>query len=309
MDTFLVDYLKSGKAWLLIGSGPSIEMGYPNWMQLARQTIELVKTESPTSSLIKMSRAFDAQDYPHVFEEAFSKLPSQQVLSHLQKLLLPQRITSKIYELIAKWPISVYMTTNYDDEIFNHLVKIGQAYLPYSNTKDNMALMYPSLSNAIYKLHGDLRSEDGLILTTSQYQAIDSSPDWQYWRTTMTSVFRMLPVIIIGYSLSDPHIKHILQAAKDGAGVNQPICWIAPEVSIQKAQELLLNYKIRVIPYDNQDGNHSNLVRRIENINQFVFSRTSIHIQKEIEDVTKPPLGSNASAPGYFVFNNSIVVF
>ena len=35
MDKFLIDYLHSGKTWLLIGSGPSVEVGQPSWEELA----------------------------------------------------------------------------------------------------------------------------------------------------------------------------------------------------------------------------------------------------------------------------------
>lgn len=41
MDSYLVEYLRSGKAWLLVGSGPSIAAGYPNWRTLAEGAVEL----------------------------------------------------------------------------------------------------------------------------------------------------------------------------------------------------------------------------------------------------------------------------
>jgi hypothetical protein len=93
-----------------------------------------------------------------------------------------------------------------------------------------------------------------------------------------------------------------LETARKGAGVDQPICWIAPDIEFNQAREYLEKYRIRVIPYDNRDGTHSNLIRIIENINQFVYPRTAIKIKKEIEAVSVSPLGRNAAAPGFFVF-------
>ena len=40
---------------------------------------------------------------------------------------------------------------------------------------------------------------------------------WAYWRTKLVSVFQMCPVIIVGHSLSDPDIRQVLEAAKQGA--------------------------------------------------------------------------------------------
>jgi len=72
------------------------------------------------------------------------------------------RVPVIFYKLIARWPVPVYLTTNYDDEIQAHLAELGETYLPYSNSEDHMAYLLPDLSGALFNLHGDLRSEKGL---------------------------------------------------------------------------------------------------------------------------------------------------
>ena len=47
MDGYLIDYLKSGNAWVLVGSGPSSEMGYPTWQDLAVSAFTAVQTTIP----------------------------------------------------------------------------------------------------------------------------------------------------------------------------------------------------------------------------------------------------------------------
>jgi len=113
----------------------------------------------------------------------------------------------------------------------------------------------------------------------------------------------MNPVIVIGHSLNDTNIRHVLEASKRGAGVEQPICWIAPNISYQESKDFLEKYRIRVIPYDNRDGEHKNLVKLIENISEFVPSRLTVGVQEQIKRVSTSPLGDNAAAPGFFVFN------
>ena len=302
MDSFLIKYLQSGKAWVLVGSGPSIEMGYPSWEQLASSAIQLVKAEQVGQNLSNLNKAMKNKDFPLVFQEATDIVGEPLLLKHLRDNNKPTK-TGKIYDLITRWPVPVYMTTNYDDELQNNLVRWGESYNNYTNTSDHFGLLIPSLSGAIVKLHGDLRSERGLILTRQQYQEIEKGEEWQYWRTKMTSILQMNPIVIIGHSLSDTNIKHIIEAAKEGANVAQPICWIAPDVTFQESKELLENYKIRVIPYDNRDGCHKNLVKLIENISEFIPSRTVIGIQEQIARVSSSRLGNNAAAPGFFVFN------
>lgn len=302
MDKFLIEYINSGKAWLLVGSGPSIEMGYPTWEQLASVAAAVARAEHAEADIRKLNSAVSKGDFPSVFEEAKAIMGGPRLLQSLSNNLKPAK-SSRIYDLLARWPIQVYLTTNYDDELQKSLATISLSYIPYSNSADHMSQLVPDFSGAIVKLHGDLRSEEGLILTTSQYRAIDEAPSWEYWRSKMTAVFQMNRVIVIGHSLSDRNIKHVLQAAKKGSGVIQPVIWIAPNVPMKDRRELLENYRIRVVPYEDTDGQHRNLAKLIECLNEFLPPRPVIRLQEEIEKVSLLSDKPNAAAPGFFVFN------
>src|SRR3989304_8820839 len=303
MDSFLVNYLASGKAWVLVGSGPSIAMGYPSWQKLAEVSIETLKTERLNyGGLGSIQAAMKRNDFPAVFEGVKNILGGPRLLQALESIFNASR-TGEIYNLIARWPVPVYLTTNYDNEIQNHLAKLGEAYIQYSSSEDHFSHLLPDLNGAIVKLHGDLRSEDGLILSTSDYTNISENNGWEYWRVKMTSVFQMNRVVVIGHSLIDKNIRHVLESAKKGGGVIQPICWIAPDVPDAQKEEYLKEYRIRVISYDNRDGAHGNLIRLIEHISEFVPPRTTVRIQKNIAKLSETLLGSNAATPGFFVFN------
>src|SRR3990172_4896271 len=301
MDTYLVDYLTSGKAWVLVGAGPSIQMGYPSWRQLAASTIELLKQEGPAVHLAAADQAMKKDQFPEVFEVARKVLGAPRLLAHLNPLMAA-RAGGTIYNHLARWPVSVYLTTNYDDEIQAHLATLGEAFNTYDNTEEHLAFLGPRLSGAVFKLHGDLRSDKGLVLTSSQYEDIDHGANWQYWRTKLTSAFQSNPVIVVGHSLTDPNIRHVLEAARQGAGLHQPVCWLAPDVTFDASKELLEKYRIRVVTYDNRDGTHANLLRLVENVSQFVFPRTAVRLKAEFARALRSPLGPNAAAPGFFVF-------
>ena len=302
MDEYVIDYIRSGKAFLLIGSGPSIAMGYPTWKELAEIAIDLVRNEMPAEKTTNMQKAKNRNDYAMVFEIAADLMGFDRLLEELNRKFSPKS-DGKIYELLASWPVPVYLTTNYDDEIQNHLADLREAYISYSNSEDHLSHLIPELNGAVFKLHGDLRSEKGLILTKKHYDDISNSGSWQYWRTKMTSVFQLNRIIILGHSLTDTNIKHVLEAAKAGAGVVQPICWIAADVPPDSRRKYLETYRIRVISYDNQDGTHNNLIRLVENISDFIPPRTKIGMPNEMLPITKPSLGKSSGAPGFFVFN------
>jgi hypothetical protein len=302
IDPVLVNHLRSGQAWVLVGSGPSNEMQYPSWETLAKTARNAVKTERPSHDRRPLEKALQKKDYPQVFEYAGKILGVERLLQELRNGLVAKQ-PGRIYKMIAEWPVPVYLTTNYDDEIQSHLSSAGATFITYSNSKDDMSLLSPGLTGVIVKLHGTLRSPKGLILTTRQYQEIDSGEDWTDWRTKMTSIFQMSRMVVIGHSLTDNNIRHLLEAAKKGASVDNPICWIAPDVPEEEVKRYLEKYRIRVISYENRDGRHRNLVRLIENLSEFIPPRTTIPIKDSVARIAASPLGKDAAAPGFYVFN------
>ena len=264
MDTILVNYLRSGEAWVLVGSGPSIEMGYPSWPDLAAEAIHLMKIEGTPGPLHSAEISLSKADYPAVFDIAKSSLGAPRLLEGLRSILKPAR-AGRIYDLLAKWPVPVYLTTNFDDELQRSLAAIGESYVPYTNSSDHLSLLEPGLSGAIFKLHGDLRSEQGLVLGASDYSAVLNDETWLPWRTKLIAVFQLNPVIVVGLSLNDLNIRHVLHAAQQGASVHRPVCWLAPDIPLEQSREYLEKYRIRVVSYDNRDGSHQNLSRLIEN--------------------------------------------
>lgn len=69
MDSHLIDYLQSGGAWLLVGSGPSTEMGYPDWEELAENTLNTLKGECVGVDFSGADEALRKKDFPGVFQE------------------------------------------------------------------------------------------------------------------------------------------------------------------------------------------------------------------------------------------------
>ncbi|MFC1905129.1 SIR2 family protein [Chloroflexota bacterium] len=181
MDKYLIDYLQSGKAWVLVGSGPSIDMGYPSWEQFATSAIELIKSEAGVIGLSSINKAFDRGDYPLVLQGVKDIIGGPRLLQFLRETNKRHRI-GRIYPLIAQWPVPVYLTTNFDDEIQRNLASLGESYNVYSNSEEHMGLLVPESSGVIVKLHGDLTQEHNTILATESYNEISSGENWNYWR-------------------------------------------------------------------------------------------------------------------------------
>jgi hypothetical protein len=303
MDSFIVDYLRSGDAWLLVGTGPSNAMGYPSWEELARSALDLLREENPGPHMKSGEKALSQRDYPQIFECVGKHLGMPRLLQHLRGIL-KARNDPKIYDIMAKWPVAVYMTTNWDDEIQGALSRVGESYLTYTNSDAHMSLLEPSFTGGIMKLHGDLRSEDGLVMTSSQYREMCEGDRYAGWRGKMEAVCQMAPLIVVGHSLTDKNIRHVLRAAKLSSGVTKPVCWIAPNVSFPDRKKYLDEFRIRVVGYKQSPGDgHANLVRVLQQLSVFVPSRMSVKMTRETADWIKQGSTAEAAAPALYVYN------
>lgn len=278
-------------------------MGYPDWKSLAEHASTVTCVEGDGHDPVALNRAMKRSDYPAVFEHAKQSLGLQRLRQILLEELKPGG-SPEIYKILARWPVPVYLTTNFDDEISAHLTDLREPHLCYKNSEDDLARLLPEVRGVVCKLHGDLRADVGLVLTTRDYDAISSDPSYGFWRTKLTSIFSTQRVIVIGHSLTDPHIRHVLEAAKQGAGVERPVCWIAPDVTPDKRREYLAKWRVRVLSYDNRHGDHRNLLTLLRHLDDFTPPRTAVPVRDTIAALAEAGGRPNAAAPGYFVFNS-----
>lgn len=280
-------------------------MGYPTWPQLAATAASLVATEGSAAAAKQCHGAIENEDYPAAFDVAFGVIGADRLLEVLRASLVPTKSDGRLYRAIARWPIAVYLTTNFDAEIPRHLAMLGQAYETYSNSRDHMSLLVSDLSGAVVRLHGDLTSDVGLMLSKTQLHELASGAGYDYWRTRMTSVFQMERVVVLGYSLTDPHIRAVLETAKAGSRATHPVCWISPDTTPSQAAEYSERYRIRVIPYP-ATTDHSGLFRTVETISQFVVPREGVGIRRAIADVVAEGRGEDPAATAIYVFNRLV---
>jgi hypothetical protein len=99
MDKHLIDYLQSGEAWLLVGSGPSTDMGYPDWNTLAENVLNTLKSEYTSVDFSRADEAILNGDFPTVFQEAWNVVGGD--IKHMVKLWSSARRST--HESCSHW--------------------------------------------------------------------------------------------------------------------------------------------------------------------------------------------------------------
>ena len=107
--------------------------------------------------------------------------------------------------LLAKINVDGIITTNWDgliEDLFpQYKVFVGQDGLLFSN---------PQSVGEVYKIHGTLLEPKSFVLTDEDYQNFDKKNP--YLAAKLVTVFVEHPIIFLGYSINDPHIKAIIMS-------------------------------------------------------------------------------------------------
>ena len=307
IDIQLIKKISSGRCFLIVGAGASAGMGYPTWKQLAKLVFDSVSPDYP--------------DYCAQYENSWENIQTDELLSFLEdteKLIGRNKLVSiiqthfqkiealnkrsELYSIITRWPISCYITTNWDNEIKRHIPSSSPVFLEKGNTDKEMRSLTSDCPNSIYKIHGSFDNPERMIITKKDYNRVNSSPDYKVLREKLYNTLSMCPVVIIGYSAQDPDFKEQLERAKMISTPDQPVFMFSPDCSNEFIEKMLIKNNIRIIPYSNRDGKHSELLKILKTYNNFIALRGSRLVGR---DEKKLEEGEDAAA--FLIYNNTVL--
>lgn len=128
------------------------------------------------------------------------------IASHMRNFSLENARKSEFGNEISSFSdISVdgIITTNWDfllEELFpDYKVFVGQQELLFSN---------PQAIGEIYKIHGSASDPKSLVLTAEDYAEFSAKNP--YLAAKLVTIFVEHPIIFLGYSIADPHIRAII---------------------------------------------------------------------------------------------------
>ena len=195
---------KNNKLVIFIGSGISANSGLTMWKDI----IEKIRTK------IDIDR--DERDYIKIAQYYYNSRDQKEYYEFLKNELdidsNPNAIHDKLLELN---PYHI-ITTNYDNLIEKQANQKGMFYDVVCKDSD---LPYTPNNKMIIKMHGDFKNRN-IVFKEDDY--LSYSQNFKLIETYIKSLFSTHTIMFIGYSLSDPDIKYILQWVKDILGQNLP---------------------------------------------------------------------------------------
>jgi len=199
----MIEGIDTNNTVLFFGSGSSVPSGAPSVSKI----IERVGHEFSIDT-----KGYSLTEITSIAEEKRSRVD---LIRCLRQIFTNINVTGALLNLpLYKWK-NIY-TTNYDKIIEQSYKKKEQALSIFSSNYDFREQKHPEATK-LYKLHGCIDKD---ISDGSQSRIIISETDYDNtseYREFLWDAFKNdlngSNVVIIGYSLADPHIKDIIDRA------------------------------------------------------------------------------------------------
>jgi len=293
IERSMVRAINSGRCFAVVGAGPSCEIGLPPWRTLAESAIKQLKKDIHRTEIDQCDKLLSQSNYPAIFSVVAKTIGLDSLVKFVNKALVTSHLNGQVYPFIARWPFSVYLTTNYDDYLNEFLTKESIPFITKHNSLSDFRLLRAESKGLIFKIHGDCSTKDDIVLTKEQYIEFQKADSRKYWREKIRSVLHMVNVVLIGYSASDPDFKDQLELAKEIASPDHPIFMFAADITLEDIRKYYLQYNIRIIPYKNSDGTHRELYRALKRYDPFIAKRGTTHLVQDPIDEEKSTIASS----------------
>lgn len=267
-----------------VGAGLSQPL-FPSWGKLLKTFVEKASTSSlPYSEAELNSYIENGEHYLEVADSCVQALGATAyrdiMEAEFDKEFLDGDIPQAYKDLFDLSPKAIF-TTNYD-RIPERLS--GGRYRAYTNNAaSEAARAYSKGQSLVFKIHGDIGSNESIVLTTADYQRIIHGNSATH--SFLSSCFSTKTFIFVGFSLSDPHINIILEklyATNNGIPISHYV--LLNESSQFKADAFSKKYGLKVIQYSASTPAHPEVSQFLKALQHAVQAQTvESHILEHLQ--------------------------
>lgn len=202
IDDFVEDYVKelhAGTAAVFLGAGMSVAAGFVDWTKLLKPLAKQLGLDADREAeqLVTLAQY-------HVNAQGDNR-------SELHKRLLTEFPAHKQphenHRLLARLPLPVYWTTNYDHLIETSLKEAGRIYDPKWQISQ-LAHTVPRRDAVVYKMHGDVTVPESAVLTRDDYEKY--MQERGAFVNALSGDLVSRTFLFLGFSFRDPNLDYIL---------------------------------------------------------------------------------------------------
>ena len=212
IDRFVQDYsdaLRQGTAAIFAGAGLSVAAGFVDWKGLLRPLAEELNLDMAREhDLVRVAQY-------HINHHSNRNDLVQAVLNQFSGRTAT---VTENHRILARLPISIYWTTNYDRSIEQALEQGGKV-VDVKHRQDQLVQSLHDRDTIVYKMHGDFQNADEAILAKEDYERYHLTRG--DFLTALAGDLLSKTFLFIGFSFSDPNMDYVLSRMFTRHGRNQ----------------------------------------------------------------------------------------
>lgn len=241
----LISDISKGRCLPFVGAGFSKNarmpsgLSMPDWPELAAILASHANTPDGATPLSVAQR----------YEEKFGRV--QLIETIRDSLHLDKARPGRAHKSFVRLPFDTIYTTNFD-------LLLEEAYLeetrPFRSLVGELQLPFHAGRSAstIIKMHGDLRHEEHIVVTQSDYDSFLGR--YPVIATHLSAMLITRTPLFIGYSLTDPDFGNIRKVVRSRLGAFERMAYVVQfDVSSEKAEEALRDH-LHVISLEPRAG-------------------------------------------------------
>lgn len=200
-------------------------LSMPDWAELTKILAEHAKTPESMAA-------------PAVAERYQQKFGRVQLIETIREALHPDKCRpGRAHKVFVQLPFDTIYTTNFDlllEEAYSEETRpfrslVGELQLPFHAGQ---------AASTIIKMHGDLRHEEHIIVTETDYRSFLTK--YPVIATHLSAMLITRTPLFIGYSLSDPDFENIRRVVRSRLGAFERMGYIIQfDVPAERAEAML----------------------------------------------------------------------
>lgn len=215
-EAFINNYVKALKeknAVLFAGAGMSITDGFFDWKTLLK----------PIADRLGLNIEDELHDLPALAQYFVDDRGN--VRNELTQILFEEysktnTTISENHRILARLPIQIYWTTNYDNLIETALIQEGK--LPdVKKSNNDFTINKPKRDAIVYKMHGDIGTAHETVLTKHEYE--DYNKTRELFSNAFKSDYVARTFLFIGFGFSDPNLDFLISRIRTIVGTETKI--------------------------------------------------------------------------------------
>jgi hypothetical protein len=249
----LLSYVRNRQCVLFVGAGLSRPAGYPGWRDLMTTVVQHTGEARGASTVTReLGDLLEAGRFAELADQCRELLGRQRFASLLREELdrpaLPPEAT---HRAIVETPYASIVTTNFDTLLEDAYALWSDEGVPKCPTGAQLGRHGTLLLDRtffILKAHGTIREAASLVFTSEDYRRIThANPAFQ---AMMSAILLSHAVLFVGYSLSDPNFRLLLDGQLSVFGAQAPPRYALMEgIGSTEAQILRRTTGIEAISY------------------------------------------------------------